>query len=166
MPEARGQPCVLAVRPNHALRVLEERQFIQTDPAAMIADLPSGAWQPLGAKEGSKGLRLCDWARLPIRHEAGAGFSRWLLARRSLRDPGAIACYFACAPTDATLADLAAAAGLRWTIEEGFRRARDDLGLDHCEARSWHGWHRHMSLVMAAAAFLVRIAAAQRGRLW
>ena len=50
-------------------------------------------------------------------------------------------------------------AGLRWTIEECFQRAKDDLGLDHCEARSWHGWHRHISLVMAAAAFLAKLAA-------
>jgi SRSO17 transposase len=47
-------------------------------------------------------------------------------------------------------------------IEECFLRAKDDLGLDHCEARSWHGWHRHMTLVMAAAAFLARLAADQR----
>src|SRR3954463_3421019 len=25
--------------------------------------------------------------------------------------------------------------GLRWTIEECFESAKDDLGLDHCEAR-------------------------------
>jgi len=162
MLEERGQPYVLAVRSNHALRFLEEWQVIQTDPRAMIADLPPEAWQPLSAGEGAKGVRLYDWARLPIRHEAEAGFSRWLLARRSLRDPEAIAYCFAHARTDTTLAELAAAAGLRWTIEECFQRARDDLGLDHCEARSWHGWHRHMSLVMAAAAFLARIAAAQR----
>lgn len=162
MLEARGQPYVLAVRSTHALRFLEEWQFIQTNPAAMIAELPPEAWQSLSAGEGAKGLRLYDWSRLPIRHEAEAGFSRWLLARRSLRDPEAIAYYFAYARTDATLPDLAAAAGLRWTIEECFQRAKDDLGLDHCEARSWHGWHRHMSLVMAAAAFLVRIVAVQR----
>jgi len=41
-------------------------------------------------------------------------------------------------------------------------RAKDDLGLDHCEARSWHGWHRHMTLAMAAAAFLAKLAADQR----
>ncbi|MFV0303786.1 MAG: transposase, partial [Paracoccus sp. (in: a-proteobacteria)] len=162
MLEARGQPYVLAVRSNHALRFLEEWRLVQTDPRTMVAELPPEAWQALSAGEGAKGARLYDWARLPIRHEAAEGFSRWLLARRSLRDPQAIAYYFAYARADTTLAELAAAAGLRWTIEECFQRAKDDLGLDHCEARSWHGWHRHMSLVMAAAAFLVRIAAGQR----
>ena len=63
------------------------------------------------------------------------------------------------APNGATLAELAGAAGLRWTIEECFERDKSDLGLDHCEARSWHGWHRHMTLVMAAAAFLAKLAA-------
>jgi SRSO17 transposase len=48
---------------------------------------------------------------------------------------------------------------MRWTIEECFERAKDDLGLDHCEARSWHGWHRHMTLVMVAAAFLAKLGA-------
>ena len=62
----------------------------------------------------------------------------------------------------AFLAELAGAAGLRWTIEECFQRAKDDLGLDHCEARSWHGWHRHMTLCMAALAFLAKLAARLR----
>jgi len=40
----------------------------------------------------------------------------------------------------------------------------DDRGLDDCEARSWHGWHKHMSLVMAAATFLSKLSAEQRLR--
>ena len=78
--------------------------------------------------------------------------------------PGRVAYYFAYAPEGASLAELAGAAGLRWTIEECFLRAKDDLGLDHCEARSWHGWHRHITLVMIAAAFLARLSADQRRR--
>ena len=148
MLEARGQAYVLAVRSNHTLRFLEDWSLVQTDPGTMIADLPAETWTPLSAGEGAKGPRLYHWARLPLKYQAGQGFSLWFLARRSLRDPGAIAYYFAYAPSDATLEDLAAAAGLRWAIEECFLRAKDDLGLDHCEARSWHGWHRHMSLVM------------------
>lgn len=162
MLEERQQPYVLAVRSNHTLRFFEEWALIQTDPARMIAELPAEAWTSLSAGEGAKGPRLYDWACIPLKYQAGQGFSRWLLARRSLRDPGATAYYFAYARSDSTLEDLAAAAGLRWAVEECFLRAKDDLGLDHCEARSWHGWHRHMSLVMAAAAFLARIGADQR----
>ncbi|TDP46433.1 DDE family transposase [Zavarzinia compransoris] len=86
-------------------------------------------------------------------------YRRWLLIRRGRADPNALAYYFAFAPEAAGLPELAGAAGLRWTIEECFLRAKDDLGLDHCEARSWTGWHRHMSLVMMAAAFLAKLAA-------
>lgn len=162
MLEKRGQAYVLAIRSNHVLRFIEEWRFVQTDPAALVGELEAQAWQSLSAGEGAKGPRLYDWVRLPLNWETEDGFARWLLARRSLRDPDAIAYYFAYAPAQTTLAELAAAAGLRWTIEECFLRAKDDLGLDHCEARSWHGWHRHMSLVMAAAAFLAGITAQQR----
>jgi hypothetical protein len=64
--------------------------------------------------------------------------------------------------TGTTLAEPAGAAGLRWTIEECFQGAKEELGLDHCEARSWHGWHRHMTLCMAAAAFLAGLQASLR----
>lgn len=162
MLEDRGQAYVLAIRSNHALRFLEDWRFVQADPATLIGELEARAWHALSAGEGSKGARLYDWARLPLHWESGEGFARWLLARRSPRNPEVITYYFAYAPAGTSLAELAGAAGLRWTIEECFLRAKDDLGLDHCEARSWHGWHRHMSLVMAAAAFLARIAAQQR----
>ncbi len=89
----------------------------------------------------------------------GPARERWLLIRRSRNDPDKRAYYLVFCPADTALAELAGAAGLRWTIEECFQRAKGDLGLDHCEARSWHGWHRHVSLVMAAAAFLAKLAA-------
>ena len=164
--EERGQAYVLAIRSNQVLRFLDEWKFVQTDPASLIGELEAQAWEALSAGEGTKGARLYEWVRLPLNWETDKGFGRWLLARRSLRDPEAIAYYFAYAPTASTLAELAGAAGLRWTIEECFLRSKEDLGLDHCEARSWHGWHRHMSLVMAAAAFLVRLSAQQRRAAW
>ena len=42
-------------------------------------------------------------------------------------------------------------------IEDGFETAKNELGLDHNETRSWHGWHRHVSLVMLAFAMLATI---------
>ena len=39
-------------------------------------------------------------------------------------------------------------------MEDGFETANTELGLDHNETRSWHGWHRHVSLVMLAFAMM------------
>ena len=162
MLEARRQPYVLAIRSNHTLRLLVEEGLIQTDPAELAADLSAPAWRALPAGEGSKGLRLYDWACVRMPWITDEGFGRWLLFRRSRSDGEKLAYAFVFAPEETSLAEMAAAAGLRWTIEEAFQRAKDDLGLDHCEARSWHGWHRHMTLVMAAAAFLARLTAQWR----
>lgn len=163
MLEDRGQPYVLAVRSNQHLRFLEaDWGLIQTNPATIAAELPNKAWTALSAGEGAKGPRLYHWARVSLGWTTPEGFERWLLMRRNLRNRDEIAYYFAFVREGTSLADMAGAAGLRWTIEECFLRAKDDLGLDHCEARSWHGWHRHMALVMAAALFLAQIAAEQR----
>lgn len=106
----------------------------------MVADLPPEDWQALGVGEGARGHRLYKWARMPINHTAGNSFpDGWFLARWSLRKPEAISYCFAYARTNATLPDLSAVAGLHWTMDECFLRAKDDLGLDHCEAHSWHG---------------------------
>lgn len=35
-----------------------------------------------------------------------------------------------------------------------FEWLRNELGLDHFEGRTWHGWHHHVSLVFTACAFL------------
>ena len=157
--EDRSQPYVLAVRSNQAVRFLDGWIPVQTDPAAMAAAMPEEDWQTLSAGEGAKGPRLYHWARAPLLWDTGEGFERWLLVRKSRHDPEALAYYFAYAPQGTSLAELAGAAGLRWTIEQAFQRAKDGLGLDHCEARSWHGWHRHMTLVMAAAAYLAKLGA-------
>lgn len=40
-------------------------------------------------------------------------------------------------------------------IEDSFETAKNELGLDHNETRSWHGRHRHVSLVMLAPSTLL-----------
>ena len=162
MLEARGQAYVLAVRSNQMLRMLTADGFLQTDPAEMADELPAEAWKPHAAGEGSKGVRLYDWARIALPWVVEPSFERWVLIRRNRRDPQDRAYYLVFAPRGTELAELAGAAGLRWTIEECFQRAKEELGLDHCEARSWHGWHRHMTLCMAALAFLAGLAAQLR----
>lgn len=58
------------------------------------------------------------------------------------------------APAEASLKMMAEVAGQRWRIEECFEFAKEHLGFDEYEVRSWVGWHRHTSLVIAAQAFL------------
>jgi len=166
MLEQRQQAYVLAVRSNHHLRFVDHDGLLQSDPVTMGKALDEDAFSAHAAGEGSKGIRLYDWARINLPWVCDENWTRWLLIRRNRNDAAKQAYYFVFCPAGTTLAELAGAAGLRWTIEECFQRAKDDLGLDHCEARSWHGWHRHMSLVMAAAAFLTKLAADLRQSTW
>jgi SRSO17 transposase len=162
MLEGRRQPYVLAVRSNLCLRFVNDKGMFQTGPAEMASELSTDAWSSLAAGEGTKGIRLYDWARITLPWTAGDGFERWVLIRRNRKNPEERAYYLVFSPAGTTLSELAGAAGLRWTIEECFQRAKEELGLDHCEARSWRGWHRHMTLCMAAAGFLARLSAQLR----
>jgi len=160
--EDRRQPYVLAVRSNLHLRFVTGEGFIQTDPATLADELAPDSWKAHPAGEGTKGIRLYDWARIALPWMVDDGFERWILIRRNRNNPEERAYYLVFSRTGTALSELAGAAGLRWTIEECFQRAKEELGLDHCEARSWHGWHRHMTLCMAAAAFLARLSAQLR----
>ncbi|MDF2741697.1 MAG: endonuclease [Actinomycetia bacterium] len=85
----------------------------------------------------------------------------WLLARRSLSDPGELAYYVCFAPAATPLVTLAQVAGKRWRVEEAFEQAKGEVGLDHYQVRQYPAWYRHITLAMAALAFL----AATRARL-
>jgi SRSO17 transposase len=39
-------------------------------------------------------------------------------------------------------------------VEDCFETAKTDCGLDQYEVRGWDQWHRHVTLSMAALAFL------------
>src|SRR5215207_6725143 len=87
MLETRGQPDVLAVRSNHCLRFWTEEGLEETAPATMADALAREAWATHAAGEGSKGLRLSEWARIALSSTADPGFEHWLLIRRSRREP-------------------------------------------------------------------------------
>ena len=62
-------------------------------------------------------------------------------------------------PAGTPIAVLVSVEGRRWAIEGGFETAKNELGLDHNETRSWHGWHRHVSRVMLTFAMRAAIRA-------
>ena len=58
---------------------------------------------------------------------------------------------------DVSLAELVRVAGTRWIIEDAFKEAKQEVGLDEYQVRLWVGWYRHITLAMLAHAFLAVI---------
>ena len=148
--EARGQPYVLAVSSNQ--RVWSGGYQV---PVAQLADAclePDGwRWQ---VADGAKGPRQDEWAAGRMGASMDEQLVRWLLVRRSCRDPSERAYYLCAASPETTAQQLATAAGQRWHIEACFETAKQETGLDEYEVRTWHGWYRHITLSMLALAFL------------
>ncbi|WP_406088876.1 IS701 family transposase [Kitasatospora purpeofusca] len=120
----------------------------------LMADLPRQKWKRRSCGDGAHGLRVYDWARVEVRPWHRPDRRHWVLARRSITDPTRISYYIAYAPADATLNELIAVAGARWAIEECFQTAKGQCGLDDYQVRRHQGWYRHITLAMAAHAYL------------
>lgn len=155
-----GKGYVLGVKSSH--RVKSPGLYARADE--MAQKLPGSAWKCLSAGEGIQGPRLYEWAYLRLMDQEASDYdpqrsgiwSRGLLIRRRLLD-GELAYFSTWAPQETSVETLAQVEGKRWSIEQSFEAAKGELGLDHNETRSWHGWHRHVSLVMLAFALLARI---------
>jgi SRSO17 transposase len=159
MLEGRGQPYLLGVRGNDTVWAELDGRLGQHAPEALAKALPAQAWRRLSAGAGSKGERLYDWARVRLVRLQAPPWDHWLLARRSIADPEDLAYFVVFGPAGARLLDLARVAGRRWLVEECFEAAKQEVGLADYEVRSWHGWHRHVTLAMLALAFLAGLRA-------
>ncbi|MYW46786.1 transposase, partial [Streptomyces sp. SID161] len=109
-------------------------------------------WKRRSCGTGAHGQRIYDWARVEVRPWHRDDRRHWALARRSVSRPEEISYYIAYCPADTTLDELIRIAGSRWAIEECFQSAKQECGLDDYQVRRYPGWHRHMTLAMAAHA--------------
>jgi len=159
-----GKGYVLGVAANHVFRSWGKKQLIGGTVVKIAQNLPKSAWRRLSSGEGTKGPRLHDWAYLELADLDAAEYSsaltgewtRGLLIRRSIAD-GALAVFSTWCPRGTPRKKLVSVEGHRWAIEDSFETAKNQLGLDHNETRSRHGWHRHVSLVMLAFAMMAAI---------
>lgn len=95
-----------------------------------------------------------DWAYLELAdleaseyNDALAGeWTRGLLIRRNIVE-GSLAFFSRWSPKGTSVQKLVSVEGDRWSIEDSFETAKNELGLDHNETRYWRGWSRHVSLV-------------------
>jgi SRSO17 transposase len=151
--EGEGRPYVLAVRANQYVWAGPRQETV----AALAGALPGRAWHRITVAAGGKGPRRYARAWVVINSDLGPAWRRWLLARRSLSDPGALAYHVAAGPSRTTLTRLAQTAGARWAVEGAFEAAKQGAGLADYEVRSWTGWHRHVTLALLAHAVLAAV---------
>jgi SRSO17 transposase len=121
-------------------------------------------WRRLSAGAGTKGPRLHDWCYLEladlngdeVEGESEGLWTRGLLIRRHIGN-GDLAYFTTWCPAGTSIKTLVSVEGHRWAIEDSFETTKNEFGLDHNETISWHGWHRHVSLVMLAFAMMAAI---------
>jgi len=156
---------VLGVTGQHSFWSWGAEAEVSGTAEEVATALVEEGWIRLSAGAGTKGPRLYDWAYLELASLKADAldptldqslWTRGLLVRRSLSD-GSLAYFTTWCPAGTPIQELVAVEGRRWAIEDAFETAKTELGLAHNESRSWHGWHRHVSLVMLAFAMLARV---------
>ena len=159
-----GKGYVLGVSGAHPFNSWVGKPVLAGTAASIAEGLDPSAWQRLSAGSGSKGERVYEWAYCELADLEPGGYgadwtglwTRGLLIRRTLSD-GARAFFTTWCPAGTPIGTLVAVEGRRWAIEDAFETAKTELGLTHNETRSWHGWHRHVSLVMLAFAMMTAV---------
>jgi SRSO17 transposase len=159
-----GKGYVLGVSSAHWFGSWRRERPVGGSAEDIAKALPASDWQRLSAGAGTKGPRLHDWCYLELADLEAEDFSdenhglwtRGLLIRRNIAD-GDLAYFTTWCPAGTSITTLVNVEGNRWAIEDSFETAKNEFGLDHNETRSWHGWHRHVSLVMLAFAMMAAI---------
>jgi SRSO17 transposase len=159
-----GKGYVLGVSATQPFNAWIGKPEVAGTAEAIARGLEPSAWVRLSAGEGTQGPRLYDWAYLELADLAADEFNatlrgtwtRGLLIRRSLTD-GELAFSSTWCPAGTPIQTLVSVEGRRWAIEDAFETAKTELGLAHNETRSWHGWRRHISLVMLAVAMMAAV---------
>ena len=159
-----GKGYVLGVNANHHFGSWHGKPPIAGTAEKIAREVDPSLWQRLSAGEGTKGARLHDWVYCELADLDVAEYddqrtglwTRGLLIRRNIADSD-LAFFSTWCPAGTGIETLVKVEGHRWAIEDSFETAKNELGLDHNETRSWHGWHRHVSLVMLAFAMMAAI---------
>jgi len=120
--------------------------------------LPAAAWTRRTIKEGSQGPMMAEFAALRVVavRDALPGPDVWLVLRRHVetQELKTSLCH---APADTPVETHGRMSGMRWPIATCFEDGKQRLGMGAYEVRSWSGWHHHMTLVILAHFFVVRM---------
>jgi SRSO17 transposase len=123
-----------------------------------------GSFRQVAWRMGTKGRLTGDFALVRVRPADGAeatggvhlpGDPAWLVCERLSN--GDRKYYLVNLPASASRKQIVGAIKARWSCEQMHQQAKEELGLDHFEGRSWFGLHHHALLTMIAFAFLLHV---------
>jgi SRSO17 transposase len=118
------------------------------------------SWQRFKIKDGEKGPVVWEvkYACFYRKHPTGLpGRVHWLMVARNVLDLNEIKYFVANLPPDTPLEKLLHVAFGRWPIEQCFEQAKNELGMDHFEVRSWPAIHRHFYITHLSHLFCSRV---------
>lgn len=163
-------PDIPLIQPGPSQGLGAPRRF-STYPKGTVTELPKEiakrvkSWTKVTWSEGTKGDLSGEFFRKRVRVAEHCATLRhasdevaWLLLEK--RGDG-LKAYLCWGLDDVSIEEFVAYAHLRWTIEQFHKEAKQLLGLDRFEGRSWKGWHHHVTVVMLAHAFLSMLRAEQ-----
>lgn len=148
----RGRAGHPVTHPTHAANVK------RLSPSTLARRVPR--WTTVEWSEGTKEPLTSQFWRTKVRVVVGPKERCWVtdevawlvLEKRSNQTKA----YLAWDLDEATLEELVAIAHSRWTIEQFHREAKQMLGLDQFEGRTYDGWHHHVTMVLLAYAYLAQ----------
>lgn len=149
-PHTKGRPGRPETHPTHSAGAKRESP---RHIARRVPDWPRIEWSE-GTKEPLTGLFWRTRVRVvegPKERRYVTDEVAWLLLEKRSHELKAYLCW---GLDEASLDELVATAHLRWTIEQFHREAKQMLGLDQFEGRTWKGWHHHVTMVLLAYAYL------------
>jgi SRSO17 transposase len=148
-------------RGRRPTRPVGVRAGVKSDSVRQWAQARPGAFRTVRWREGTKGTlsnRFAAWRVRPA-HRLSAGAEPlapcWLLVEWPEGEAGPTKFFFSNLPEGTPLRQLVQTTKGRWWVEQSYKEMKDELGLDHFEGRGWLGWHHHVTLVLAAYAFVV-----------
>lgn len=179
--ESRGKAYAVAVRCDFTVRFEQDiktfipaekprgrgRPRIKPEPVqqppqhrvdSLVNKIPESHWKVIAWRDGSKGLLKKQFAFLRVRWstKAKTGSQGWLVFERPVAgDTGDTKYYFSNLPETAPEVKIVEYLHRRHLIERFYQDAKDELGLDQYEGRSWYGFHKHVGMVMLAYSWLV-----------
>jgi SRSO17 transposase len=160
----RGAPRLETPTPNEGRGRPRSRSVLASGvkaraARAIAAQAPARAWRVITWRHGTnrpwrarfwacRVTPATDWRDRRVAPEV------WLLCQRDLGETPETKYSLVNLPITASLKALVRLTHQRWAIEQQYQELKTELGLDHFEGRSYHGWHRHVVLTAIAYAFL------------